>query len=57
MKLVQRLTVDINLPKSICAGDSVEFLGMNIWCIEGLDRKDEHIYGIECMEKHEGYAT
>ena len=37
--------------------DSVDFLGMNILCIEGLDRKDEKIYGTECMEKHEGYAT
>ena len=37
--------------------DSVEFLGMKIWCSKGLDHKDEQIYGIECMEKHEGYAT
>ena len=37
--------------------DSVEFLGMNIWCIKGLDRKYEQIYITKCMEKHEGYAT
>ena len=30
--------------------------GMNIWRIEGLDCKDEQIYGTDCMEKHEGYA-
>ena len=37
--------------------DRVEFFGMKIWCIKGLDHKYEHIYGTECMEKHDGYAT
>ena len=43
-------------PNQLVQVDSVEFWYEDL-AYRRLRFKDEQIYGIECMEKHEGYAT